>query len=71
MTTTDTFAVYEVTLIKQYPPWDEKTGIIIGEFCKRSKAEAIRSARDAAANGGHTGGVGRYWFRAVKLFDAN
>jgi hypothetical protein len=71
MTETNTFAVYEVTLFFKYPAWDEKNGIIMGEWIKRSKAEAIRSARHEAANAGHTVGVGRYWFRAVKLFDAN
>ena len=67
MTTTKTFAVYDVTLTTQFSPWDEKGGIIVGEFYERSKAEAIRSARHAAENGGHTCGVGRHWFKAVKV----
>ena len=67
MTTTNGFADYAVTLTKQFPSWDEKNGIIIGVFLKRSKSEAIRSARHDAANAGHTGGIGRYWFTAVKI----
>lgn len=71
MTTTKTFAIYEVTLTKQYPAWDEKGGIIVGEFSARSKTEAIRDARHAAYNDGHTIGDGRHWFKAVKLSDSN
>ena len=67
MTTTNGFADYAVTLTKQDPAWDEKDGIFMGEFSARSKSEAIRSARYDAANAGHTGGVGRYWFTAVKI----
>ena len=50
MATPNGFADYAVTLTKQVPSWDENNGIIIGVFLKRSKSEAIRSARHDAAN---------------------
>lgn len=61
-----TNTTYTVTVTVQFPSWDEQDGILIGEFEARSKAEAIRKARLHASVYGHTGGIGRHWFRATQ-----
>jgi hypothetical protein len=61
MTKTKTCSAYEVTLATQR---DKQNVILLGEFYAGSKTEAIRAARLSAERAGHTGGVGRYWFRA-------
>jgi len=71
MTATTEARLYRVTLRKQFPAWDERNGIVF-EVEARSKADAVKSARYEAYNGGHTGsGCGRCWFKAVEADTEN
>lgn len=57
---------YVVTLRFAFPAWDEKNGIPF-DVTARSKAEAIRIARQHARYDGHSGtGKGRATFTALE-----
>lgn len=60
--------MFAVTLRFQYPAWDEKNGIVYDDILARSKAEAIKYARQMARNDGHTGtgGKGNCYFSAAE-----
>lgn len=57
---------FKITLIFQFPAWDEVDGIDYF-FSAKNKTDAIKQARRQAEHDGHAiGGRGRYWFKAVE-----
>lgn len=53
---------YKVTMTKQFPAWDERDGLIF-TVTATSKMQAIKYARQEAADGGH---CGRASFKAIE-----
>lgn len=59
---------WNVTMVFQFPAWDEVNGIPYKDIEARSKSEAIKEARRQAEYDGHAiGGRGRYWFKAEQI----
>lgn len=60
---------YTVTLRFQFPAYNEKNGIVLGEFRATSKSKAISYAKVIAERDGHwpnNVGQGRASFKAVE-----
>ena len=57
--------VFNVTMIFQYPAWNEVEGIPYPGIEASCKSDAIKQVRKMAESDGHAiGGCGRYWFKA-------
>lgn len=58
---------WNVTMLFEYPAWDEVDGIVYRGISATSKSDAARQVRKQAEIDGHAcGGRGRYWFTAVR-----